>query len=373
MPANPAEIASITANGQTFSEWEWVEFETRVGSVVAHLRVRVMEVTPPQKNSVYSNLKLKPKDSMSATLAGRLVMANGIVSVRQVAYNATTHMVEIIAYSRTLDVPVFTPPPKQYKNVTLLQFANAITSQVGVKFILDGDNLAGVDKIFPRLSTHLGETALEAIERAARFRNVHLSVDAFGNILAGRASATMTSIADLVEGGNITEARGLMSIDETAAPAGVVMQKSNQSDGSADSAADVAAFAQNPDFGWNRPVTIAGEMQGDQGDAVMRADFQVAYSLGQVVEAFITVPGWLRPDGTLWCEHLKKGVTIFSPMLFPVDSVMLAIRGVKHRQSNEGGTVSIIECCLPNALSAGSPPIGVGPPQNSPAVPDVGE
>ena len=131
MPTPADEIASVTALGSVYSQWQEVEFERRIGSIVSHLRLRVMEITPPgtPAASTYSNLRLKPLDApVSATLAGRLVMTDGVVSVRQVAYTAASHMIEIIAYSRTLDLPFGTVKPAQFKNVTLQQFANAITS-----------------------------------------------------------------------------------------------------------------------------------------------------------------------------------------------------------------------------------------------------
>jgi len=68
---------------------------------------------------------------------------------------------------------------------------------------------------------------------------------------------------------------------------------------------------------------------------------------------YITVPGWQMSDGSLWIEHLGDEMSIFCPMMFPTDRETLALRGASHRQNNDRGTITVLEFCLPRAISAG--------------------
>lgn len=371
MPANPAEVATITALGSIYNQWEFCEFERRVGQVTAHLRVRVMEVTPPQTTSVWSNLRLRPGDRpVTVTLAGRAVMTDGIVTLRQGAMSGTSHQIEIVASSKTTSLPVATTlSAPQYKNATFMQIANSLTAPLGISVYLRGD-APGADQPFQRVSIHPGETILQAIERLASFRNLHLVDDASGNLVCGRGDNDGSSIAELVEGQNIESAHAVMSIDDTLGDIWAHGQSIGTDGQNSDQARDIAAIAKSTGLTLYRPGVLIAEMPTDQSGLLMRTDFASAISLGTTVECFVTVPGWLMPDGSLWAEHLWQSLTVYSPMLFPRDGITLSVRGVKHRQSNEEGTTSIIELCLPQALSSGFPTgSGEFPPGNSPATP----
>jgi prophage tail gpP-like protein len=358
----PEEVCQIKVGGTIYSQWEFIEFERKIGNVTSHLRVRVMEITPPDAPRGWSNLRLKPGDGpVTVILGGRTVMTDGFVSVRQVILTATTKQIEIVVASKTASLPVSTPVDAigQYKNATFLQIANKIAKPFGVKVSLSGST-DGADKKFERVSIHWGETAKQAIERLARFRNLHLTDDANGNLVAGRGD-TSGSVADLVEGKNIEDAHAVMSVEEAQADIWGHGQNFGNDTHHADRARDVAALAKST---WQayRPGIIVAEMPADQGDLLHRTNFEAATNLGTVVQVYITVAGWLDDAGKIWCEHVWKQVTIYSPSLFPTDGVVLSVAGVKHRQSNEEGTVSIIECCLQSALSPGSNPATPVPP-----------
>jgi hypothetical protein len=64
-----------------------------------------------------------------------------------------------------------------------------------------------------------------------------------------------------------------------------------------------------------------------------------------MIDRDITVPGWLRPDGSLWMEHIREIVTLRSPLLLPQNSMEFMIKGVVHRQSDGGGTATDILLC----------------------------
>lgn len=389
---NPAEVASLSFSGTEYQSWEWVEFERRIGSIVSSLRVRVVEMSTITGQTGWSSLRLKPYDQpVTVTLAGRTVMNDGVVTVRQASIDAEQHLIEIIAQSPTMRLPIATPdPPPQFKNSTITQIANALTGPLGITFRLSG-NTDGADKTFERFSVHYGETVLQAIDRMARMRNLHLVDDANGNLVGMRGGQATggtvpvpsagignvsTVAGQLVEGQNIERGNVIITAENAFANLRVWGQNFGNDTHWGDTARDVSATSDNPD-GAKSWVNVAefAEMSGDKGDMKLRADWGVARSLGTMVEAYITVPGWLLPDGgSVWCEHLGESVIIQAPSLFPVDELALAIRGVKHHQSNDNGTVSTIELCLQNALSSGGPySPGAYPPNSQPAQPDASD
>jgi prophage tail gpP-like protein len=370
---NPDEIAVITALGSMYSSWESVSFERRIGDVVSRCRLRVIEIGSTGKGWATLRLKLNDKP-VTVTLAGRTVMSDGFISVRQGALVKDQHLIEVIASSRTLRLVVATAKPQQFKNSSLQQIANALVAPFGIGFKMMGGNLAGADKKFERMSVHPGESCFDTIHRLCKMRDVHLSDDASGNLTVQRANTNAAMAGELAEGQNILSIRAVMSVDDTGAPLTVYGQNFGTDQRHGDPARDVSATAQNPDYPGYAPIMMFAEMPGDKQDMAMRANHEVAYTVARQIECYVTVPGWLRPDGTLWVEHLAEQVTIRSPSIFPVDSISLAIRGVKHEQNNENGTTTTIELCLPNALSAGGqigPGTDVTPYQ--PAQPDAGD
>jgi hypothetical protein len=119
--------------------------------------------------------------------------------------------------------------------------------------------------------------------------------------------------------------------------------------------------------GTSRQVLFLGEQPATQQEAQLRLKHAVGLLNLDVLEATVTVPGWLRDDGSLWISLVGDGaptpVTINSPMLFPSTggqspSPGLFIKGVKHIQDNQGGTRSEIICCIQTGLTGGGDAIG---------------
>lgn len=353
MPS-PDLVAQISFAGQTYNNWEWVEFERRIGAVASHLRVRVVETNKPVTTGWASGMKLKPGDRpVVVTLAGRQVMNDGFVSVRQAQLSADSHLIEIVAASRAAITPYVTPDLSggQFKNSSMTQIASAILAPYGIGFSLLGSP-SGADKPFERFSIHPGETALQAIERMARMRDVHLVDDSNGNLTGGRGYGSASGL-QLIEGQNIERGQIVMSVDEMVANLTGVGQNYGTDQHWGDQARDISATATNANAYVPGTIKFFAEMPGDSQDMAMRTNHEASVIESKVIEAFITVPGWLLPDGSsLWCDHIWQTVTIKAPSLFPVDSIDLSIRGVKHHQSNEYGTISTIECCLPRALGS---------------------
>jgi hypothetical protein len=84
-----------------------------------------------------------------------------------------------------------------------------------------------------------------------------------------------------------------------------------------------------------------------------------------MIDLEAVVQGWFAGAGDLWWNHVGESIPVNSPMLFPSNSMTLALKGVVHKQDTEG-TTTLLRLCLPNALgddkqinASGEPPWGV--------------
>jgi prophage tail gpP-like protein len=216
------------------------------------------------------------------------------------------------------------------------QISSVVCGKVGVGFSIVGSP-PGANKIFERVSEHVGETRFNFIERLARMRNLHLVDDGKGNVLATRQAGG--TVATLQEGGNILKARAIMSINDSAESLTAVGQNplTDQTwlQGSSSSATTAV-----PGVKLTRPVKFPVEQNADNADCAMRVNHEPDPTKFDQLECDVTVKDWLMPDGTLWIAHVNSMVTVYSPMLFPQGTVTLYIRGVTHRYSSEEGTTT---------------------------------
>ena len=374
--AAPELTATIIANGVELQNWERVECYRRIGDLTSHFRVRVAEIpantSPP---AGWPSQRLGPNNPASCSLAGILVVS-GVVTIRQVALTATSHAVDITVNGKTFNLLNSMPLETmsgQFKNATAQQIINAITGPYGIGFSY-ANTPGGANIPIERFSIHTGETSKQTIERLGRMRNIHFS-DVPGGDLVGYSGSggppPATAGLAIVEGQNIREIHGIMSIPDMANQIVMTTQSFGNDMINGDAARAIGALVnyQNP-FSPTIPLRVMGETDNQQG-LLQQANNEAQMSLGTVEEIFVTVPGWLCPDGSLWIQHLGELISITSPSMFPDTTETLSLRGVTHKQSNEEGTTTLLEFCLFNALYTGGQInlAGDWPPTPEPAVP----
>jgi prophage tail gpP-like protein len=363
-----SEVAEISAAGTRYRTWKEVEVNRDYRQVVSEVRLTASEIS--KGASSWGNLRLKPGDPVEASLAGRKV-AKGKVSVRQVGYDKDNHAVRFVVQSKVADLINGTveAKPGEYKKQTIQQIGNAVLAPLGVGFRISGA-LAGADKIFPRVNVQIGESPFDLIERLCRMRNLHLIDDAEGNLLATRGNGGV--VADLREGRNIKSAEMVWREDQAVGQITALGDHPGTDQSWGDDARGHSATATNSSYsGGHRALHLVAEHPGDTKDMQMRADHEVDANIGGMLTADITVYGWLRPDGTLWIEHVGEYVNVYSPMLFPQDRMKLGIQGVTHRQNDKVGTETTLHLVLPRALgSADKIESNGGPSSPDAATPD---
>jgi len=347
MPS-PDQIATVVANGLTYQYWQTIEVEREFGTPYDFARVALADIGTPGVG--WSTQRLAPCNPAAAYLDGTLVI-NGTVTIRQVAYDANKHGVEITISSKTLNLNKSTVlcKPGQYRHFTLQQIGSAVAGTVGVGFtVLPAP---GSDFPFARISESPGQTLFSFIEGLCRMRDMHLISDGQGTLIAQRGQGSGGT--PLVEGQNIKSARLVMRDDNAVKQVETdgMTPGGSSTDRGGDGTRDVSATANNPNYNGQGILKVVAPYPGFVNEMQMHSNHVVAHTVTTQLTCEIVVYGWHLNDGSLWFFHLGEAFPIFSPMLFPDDGETLYLRRVVHRQSSEEGTTTLLEFCLPNGLS----------------------
>jgi prophage tail gpP-like protein len=350
---DPTEICTVQAGGSEYKYWKEVEVVRDMRQWTSQANLVVAELTTPGMG--WASVRLPPGVEAKVMMAGTLVIS-GQVEVRQAAYDGENHTVRLMILSKNADLVKSTLdlPPGQFKNQTLKQLASAAAGKFGIAFNLKGA-VAGAEKVFERVSVHMGESPFQFIMRLAQMRNVHTFDDENGNIVGQRGATDV--VATLQEGRNILAAELVWSINQMVGK--IIADGDNHANDEhwGDKARAVAAQAtrkDGPASVMQNIMRIIAPQQGDVKDAQMFANHAADLNAAKDFEANVTVRGWMN-GGKPWILDVGKLVMLNSPMLLPQNTAKLGIQAVTHRQNDQTGTTTTLNLCLPARLGSSDP------------------
>lgn len=358
--------ATVVSGGKTYPGWESIEIWREANATYSYLKLRAIEDTDAGGSAPAFSLAVG--DPAQGYLCGRKVI-DGWVMTRQVVYDKQTHGVEIIVASlpQSLDTGTVRGRPGQYKQQTFRQIASAAAGQAGVKVRVIGSP-PGADLPFERVSEHIGERLIDFIGRLARWRNLFLTDDENGNLIAFRGQSGKAATAMLQEGVNIESCRMVMNYQWAADPISFGTQQPGNDTTNGTNSSQVAYTQSNPNYvGPKRSMFILGDNSGNPAEAKMAMQHTIADVDMMMFEVVATVPGWQMDDGSLWLSTFRQPITIKSPMLLPKKGGVindLIVKGVKHMQDSELGTRTEITCCLAASLAMDQTQFDFGTPAN---------
>jgi prophage tail gpP-like protein len=358
-PAPPpeSEIAVIVCNGMEFGDWETVMVQHTWGEPSAKFEFSAAEREDPVP-TLWSKLKIKPGDIVNITLAGQVAITSGIVVTRQVAYDANQHAIQLQGYSQpwvaarsSVDVP-----QGNFDGQSFLQIAQKCLAKhpVGIKVIGSIDQTP-----FQNCQNEKGETNWEFLERIARPRGIVLAGDHLNNFLIIGEHAYPVS-SSVIESVNILKCQCVISIENLYASYGVSSQApaSDSQNGTAASEQEKHVSGSGPG-NYLSPSTFPVH---DLSEVLKAANNEARWAEGTLVQATITVQGWLRPGtGDLW--RVGDNVHVYSPMAI-LDQT-LKIKTVTYTQDNSAsGTLAELHLVDPRWL--GDQAYGLSVPTNMP-------
>ncbi|WP_241087417.1 phage baseplate assembly protein [Candidatus Vondammii sp. HM_W22] len=192
-------------------------------------------------------------------------------------------------------------PSFQWKGQTLLQIAEKLCAPFNISVRAVTDTGAA----FSGLKNNEGETAFEALERAARIRGLLLITRAGSQRAAGK----------LKLGDNIKEAKGHFSHRNRFSVYKIKGQAAGNAFSDAAQAYQIFATVSDSAIKRHRPMTIVSDDPIDAAAAKTRATWQRNVNAGRSQSVTYTVQGWRDQGGALWSPN----------WLIPVDDDYMGI------------------------------------------------
>ena len=341
---NPNEVATINCNGRTYSAWKTIQVERTYGK--DNISVFSFSTTEPGGSGA---VKLKPGDAVTVALAGITVITGGITA-RSAAIDAQGHEIMVQGRSTAARIADTAVPirPGNFNGQTYEQAARGLLAPHGVDLVVRNPPPI-FSKPFKSLVPQYGEGILEMLGRMASMRGVFHTDDPQGNLVVGQSDPKAPAVATLQEGVNIKSATARLINENAWSKMTAVGQ--NVGDDQNRPPRDHSASAINPNADTTREAIAIAPMTGDSDEMAAHANWLTAQDTWVQVQATFTVQGWVRPDGKLWdvCDNLS----VKAPSLFPnADGFQtLGVQTVRYTQDAENGTLTTLECVLPNALT----------------------
>ncbi|GEP08586.1 hypothetical protein [Methylobacterium gnaphalii] len=334
---DPDLVCQVYAAGGIFSNWLTVAVSYTCDDTEP---LRHFALSCAEPSAAKAALKLVPGDRVNIDLAGRRVIENGFIKIRQVGYDANRHGVQITGLSAAGNIQQASADPGQYRGYAFDAIARKVAQKYGVSFRMvnppDGANLP-----FPNVIPSHGETDWHFLRRLARARGIILTAAANGDLVGG--------VPDGGSGATLEEGRNILScncyIEQPWMDKLLGVAQTPGSDGmSGRTAAEVASTAQiNGGPGSGLTARVLADQPLNPQENKIATDAYAQQILLDTLRCTVTHHGWFKPGTTdLW--ELGDKVTVRSPMAFGrVDTQQLRVWSVTCSQTPEGQTTTSVQ------------------------------
>lgn len=228
-------------------------------------------------------------------LDGETVITGYVDSVRM-HMDAGRHSVEVAGRDATGDLVDCSAVRKagQWRGLRIEQIAAELAEPFGVSVLAD----VGTGKPLASFALQEGETAFEAIERAARIRGLLLVSDGEGGLVITRAGSSRIA-TPLVMGQNILEARVALDMRDRYSHYIVKGQAPGSDFFNGTAASQIQAVSADPGVQRYRPLIVTNDAPDLAATLSQRALWEANVRAARSHDIEVTVQGWRHADG-LW-------------------------------------------------------------------------
>lgn len=298
------------------------------------------------------------------------VVIDGWIDAVEVSYDERDHVLTVTGRDKVgdmVDCAAVVDGPHEWTGLRLEEIAERLAQPYGVTIRREVDTGAP----FPRFAIQPGETAWEALERAAKARGVLVAGDGTGTLRLTRASLASRGAGAIEKGANVRRATG--TLDHSERFSVVVVRGQSEGGGQGRGLYDVTnpaapvqlqgaerviaargeARATDPAIQRQRPRVIVSETAGEGLNFRDRAAWEVRQAAGQGTRIAYTVPGWRGASGDLWrtCTTVAVRDTWLG-----LDAALL-VAGVVFSLTSRGGSLTEVEVTLPDAYDVAVVPL----------------
>ena len=320
---------TLLVGGREYGGWQEVSVTRSMEAVAGSFSVRVSERWAGQD----TRWPIRPFDAVRVLMGGHRVVSGYVDSVRP-AFDSGQHAVTITGRDKTGDLVDCSAvhSPGEWRGLDLVRLAGVLCKPFGVSVRA----AVGVGAAFDVFKLQPGETAWEAIDRAARMRGVLVMSDGAGGLVITRAGQGRATTA-LVQGANILAASGEYQATERYSDYTVKGQHFGTDELNGEAAATVQATASDSGVPRYRPLVVIAETAVALGGARDRAQWEATVRAARADRVTVTVQGWQQEDGSLW--PVNALVNLRSSWL-GIDGDML-ITGVRYNLGGQGTTTEL--------------------------------
>lgn len=326
----------LIVHGQQYSGWTEVLIRRGIEQVAGTFELTVTDRWSGQEQM----WPIEKGEECTVTYEGETLITGYVDDVLP-SFDAGQHQVVVVGRDKTGDLVDCSAIAKtgEWEGRTLLQVAKDIAAPFGIEVRAE----TGVGKPFETATLQEGETAFEALERAARMRGVLLISDAQGGLVITRAGTERISTA-LVQGKNVLSGRATFSARDLYSAYICKGQDAGDDTSTPEQNAQPKGQAGDPNVKRYRPLIIVAENIEDSKGLKDRAIWEAAVRMGRSARPEITVQGW-KHDAGLWLPN--RLVRVECPYIY-LDEEMLIV-SVSYRIGDRG-TIAEIELCRPDAF-----------------------
>lgn len=316
-----ADEVALVVDGRRYKGWKSVRVTRSIENLAGSFALDVSDQS--------GDLPIAEEDACRVEIDGTVVI-DGYVDKRSISSAADSHTLTFTGRDRAAALVDNSAVLKKwsYYNVNAADFATTIASPFGVRVsVQPGIVLPKV----PKVVVSPGDTAYEAIKRAAGDDGVLAVSDGAGGVILTRAGTG--SAYSLVERANILTA----SVDYDGTDRFYRYVLLAQAAGTDDASGEATRIqAEAIDEGVRRKDRVL-LIRPDKGyslaDARRRVDWEARVRAARAETVTITVQGWRQGSGVLWPLNATTHVT--APRTIGVDGDML-ITQVEHSISEQG-------------------------------------
>lgn len=281
--------------GDTIHEgWTSVEYNRSIerGDTAFRLMVSERWATSSERRTIY------PGQLARLQVGGRDLVRGYTVDIAP-EYSVTDHSISVVGgdlMGDLIDCAATLTGPYEMAGLTLLEIATRICAPYGITVRAEVD----VGPAFGRFSIEPGESAWEAIERAARQRALLPNGDGLGGLVLTRAGRGGRALGTIELGKNAMRAGGIYSYRERHSIVVVRGQQEGSDDLDAEETVGPQGSARDDAVTRYRPLVIMAEQPGSSAAMQDRAIWQQRVARGRSRKLSYDLPGWYDDGGKLW-------------------------------------------------------------------------
>jgi len=291
-----ADVFLKTTEG-VFGGWTSMRLSLSMEHCANRFEIELTEMWPDQQQP----RRILPWDGCEVLLGDQVVIT-GYVDELDVEHNDQDHALRVTGRDKTSDLVDCSAVAKtgQWRGLKIEQIAEQLAKPFGIKVRADVNTGAAL----PSFAVQEGESAFEAIERAARMRALLLMSDGQGRLLITRAGTARVD-TPLVLGVNIAAGGVRYDVRDRYSDYVVKGQSSGRYYEGGDAAlvakqaASAKAMVKDTLVPRYRPLVMTGECQDVGASLGQRVQWEANVRAARSTQVQIDLRGW-EHDGGLW-------------------------------------------------------------------------